>query len=120
MPRCACCATDAAGSARSRRSPAAEMPARSTRRALLARAGALAAGAALAGCENTTTPVAVGGSRGGKGLLGDPSAGGPGDAAGIPLAPRDYPGTLPTFMDPGETGAKGGTGGGPRDYKQAH
>src|SRR3954464_7026474 len=119
MPRCACCATDAAGSARSRRSPGAEMPARWTRRALLARAGALTAGAALAGCENTTTPVAVGGGRGGKGLLGDTSAGGPVDASGIPLARRDYPVTLPRFMDAVKTAAKPERGGELRIYNYA-
>ena len=87
-----------------------------SRRALLRRAGgvALAGGgaAALAGCENTTTPVAAGGtgSGGGKGLLGDPTAGGPVDAVGIPLARRDYPVTLPKFRDPVKAGApeKGG------------
>src|SRR3954468_2756 len=116
MPRCACCATDAAGSARSTRSPAAELPARSPRRALLARAGALTAGAALAGCENTTTPVAVGGARGGKGLLGDTSAGGPVDASAIPLARRDYAVTLPTFTDPVRAAAKPERGGELRIY----
>src|SRR3954447_25119206 len=119
MPRCACCATDAAGSASSRCSPGAEMPSRWTRRALLARAGALAAGAALAGCENTTTPVAVGGGRGGKGVLGDPSAGGPADASGIPLARRDYPVTLPTFMDPVKAAAKPERGGELQIYNYA-
>src|SRR4051794_24796526 len=116
MPRCAYCATDAGASARSRRSPGAEMPARWTRRALLARAGAVAAGAALAGCENTTTPVAVGGARGGKGLLGDTSAGGPVDASGIPLARRDYAVTLPTFTDPVRAAAKPERGGELRIY----
>src|SRR6478735_6746786 len=102
MPRCACCEIASAASARSRRWRGAEVvPARWTRRTLLARAGALAVGgAALAGCENTTTPVAVSGAGGGKGLLGDTSAGGPVDASGIPLVRRDYPVTLLTFMDP--------------------
>src|SRR6478752_4930697 len=103
MRRCACCETANGASPRSRRWRGAEaVPARWTRRTLLARAGALAVGgAALAGCENTTTPVAVSGAGGGgKGLLGDTSAGGPVDASGIPLARRDYPVTLPTFMDP--------------------
>ena len=35
----------------------------------------------------------------GKGLLGDPTAGGPVDAVGIPLARRDYPVTLPRVGD---------------------
>jgi spermidine/putrescine transport system substrate-binding protein len=72
-----------------------------SRRGLLAGAGALLAGAGLAGCQNTTTPVAVAGAGGGgKGILGDPTAGGPVDASGIPLARRDYPVTLPRFHDP--------------------
>ena len=62
-----------------------------SRRSLFRRGGALAAtagiGVALAGCENTTTPVAAAGGGGdGKGILGDPTAGGPVDSAGIPLA----------------------------------
>ena len=78
---------------------------RVSRRTLFARAGGLVAAggaaAALAGCENTTQPVAVAGSGGGgKGLLGDPTAGGPVDASGIPLARRDYPVTLPRIGDP--------------------
>src|SRR3954469_2606859 len=42
--------------------------------------------------------------------LGDPSAGGPVDAAGIPLARRDYPVTLPRIGDAVKAGApeKGG------------
>ncbi|MEA2123219.1 MAG: spermidine/putrescine transport system substrate-binding protein, partial [Solirubrobacteraceae bacterium] len=66
-----------------------------TRRGLLA--GAAVAGAGLAGCDNTTTPIPVSGagSGGGKGLLGDPTAGGRTDAFGIPLARRDYPVVLP-------------------------
>jgi spermidine/putrescine transport system substrate-binding protein len=71
-----------------------------SRRGLLAGAGALLAGAGLAGCENTTTPVAVAGGSGGKGIMGDPTAGGPVDASGIPLARRDYPVTLPKLGDP--------------------
>ena len=66
-----------------------------SRRGLLAGAGALLAGAGLAGCENTTTPVPVADASGGKGIMGDPTAGGPVDASGIPLARRDYPVTLP-------------------------
>lgn len=54
-----------------------------------------AAAAGLAGCANTTTPIPVAGGPGGEGLLGDPTAGGPVDAFGIPLARRDYPVTLP-------------------------
>jgi spermidine/putrescine transport system substrate-binding protein len=81
-----------------------------SRRGLLAGAGALLAGAGLAGCQNTTTPVAVAGEGGGVGVMGDPTAGGPKDASGIPLARRDYPVTLPKFRDPVKTGApeKGG------------
>jgi spermidine/putrescine transport system substrate-binding protein len=75
-----------------------------SRRSLLARAGGLAltagAAAGLAGCENTTTPVAVAGAEGGgRGIMGDPTAGGPVDASGIPLARRDYPVTLPRIGD---------------------
>ena len=70
-----------------------------SRRGLLTGAGALALGAGalggLAGCENTTTPQAAGGGGGEGGILGDPTAGGPVDAAGIPLARLDYPVTLP-------------------------
>ncbi|HMS62478.1 MAG TPA: spermidine/putrescine ABC transporter substrate-binding protein [Solirubrobacteraceae bacterium] len=85
-----------------------------SRRALLTSAGALALGAGalggLAGCENTTTPQAAGGGSGEGGILGDPTAGGPVDAAGIPLARRDYPVTLPRIGDPVTAGApeKGG------------
>jgi spermidine/putrescine transport system substrate-binding protein len=71
-----------------------------SRRGLLAGAGALLAGAGLAGCENTTTPVAVAGAAAGNGILGDPTAGGPVDASGIPLARRDYPVTLPRIGSP--------------------
>jgi hypothetical protein len=75
-------------------------PSKLTRRSLLAKAGAAGAGAAalggLAGCENTTTPVpAEGAVSSGKGIMGDPTAGGPVDGSGIPLARRDYPVTLP-------------------------
>ncbi len=85
-----------------------------SRRSLLTGAGALALGAGalggLAGCENTTTPDAAGGGSGEGGILGDPTAGGPVDAAGIPLARRDYPVTLPRIGDPVKAGApeKGG------------
>ena len=41
---------------------------------------------------------------GGKGIMGDPTAGGPVDAAGIPLARRDYPVTLPRIGDPVKAG----------------
>jgi spermidine/putrescine transport system substrate-binding protein len=93
-----------------------ERPSALTRRSLLARAGGLAltagAGASLAGCENTTTPVAVAGAGGGgKGILGDPTAGGPVDASGIPLARRDYPVTLPRVHDHVASGAKPERGG---------
>ena len=81
-----------------------------SRRSLLARAGGLAltagAAAGLAGCENTTTPVRVAGAGGGgKGILGDPTAGGPVDASGIPLARRDYPVTLPRVGEPVKSSA---------------
>jgi spermidine/putrescine transport system substrate-binding protein len=66
-----------------------------SRRGLLAGAGALFAGAGLTGCENTTTPVPVADASDGKAIMGDPTAGGPVDASGIPLARRDYPVTLP-------------------------
>ena len=81
-----------------------------SRRGLLAGAGALIAGAGLAGCENTTTPVATAEGSSGKGIMGDPTAGGPVDAAGIPLARRDYPVTLPKIGDPPKAGnpEKGG------------
>jgi spermidine/putrescine transport system substrate-binding protein len=74
-------------------------------------AGALIAAAGLAGCENTTTPVATSeGGGDGRGIMGDPTAGGPVDAAGIPLARRDYPVTLPLIGEPVAAGApeKGG------------
>ncbi len=76
-----------------------------TRRSLLARAGAAGAGAAalgaLAGCENTTEPVPAANAAGsGSGILGDPTAGGPVDAAGIPLSRRDYPVVLPRIGKP--------------------
>ena len=62
------------------------------------------------GCENTTTPVATAEGGAGKGIMGDPTAGGPVDAAGIPLARRDYPVTLPKIGDPPKAGKpeKGG------------
>ncbi len=68
-----------------------------SRRSLLARAGGLAltagAAAGLAGCENTTTPVSVAGAGGGgKGILGDPTAGGPVDASGHPARAARLPG----------------------------
>ena len=94
------------------------------RRRLFARAGVLAAAggaaAALAGCENTTDPVAVSGaSSGGKGILGDPTAGGPVDAAGIPLARRDYPVTMPRIGDAVASGKKPERGGELRIYNYA-
>jgi spermidine/putrescine transport system substrate-binding protein len=88
-----------------------------------ASAAALAtgAGAVLAGCENTTTPVASGapGTGGGKGLLGDPTAGGPVDAVGIPLARRDYPVTLPRLGKPVESSVKPERGGELKIYNYA-
>jgi spermidine/putrescine transport system substrate-binding protein len=80
-----------------------------SRRGLFTRAGQLAAAAGaaagLSACENTTTPVAaIADTGGGKGLLGDPTAGGPVDAVGIPLARRDYPVTLPRLMAPAKAG----------------
>jgi spermidine/putrescine transport system substrate-binding protein len=95
-----------------------------SRRALLRRAGLLAGAAgaagALAGCENTTTPVQAGtGGGGGAGLLGDPTAGGPVDAAGIPLARRDYPVTLPRRGEPVSSSAEPERGGELRVYNYA-
>jgi spermidine/putrescine transport system substrate-binding protein len=87
-----------------------------SRRSLLRRGGALAltggAAAALAGCENTTTPVAAsGGDANGKGILGDPTAGGPVDSAGIPLARKDYPVVMPKLGDVVSSAAKPERGG---------
>jgi spermidine/putrescine transport system substrate-binding protein len=87
-----------------------------SRRSLLRRGGALAltggAAAALSGCENTTTPVAAsGGSTSGKGILGDPTAGGPVDSAGIPLARKDYPVVMPKLGDVVSSAAKPERGG---------
>ena len=87
-----------------------------SRRSLFRRAGAaaLATGAAgtLAACENTTTPVAAGGTTGGgPGILGDPSAGGSVDSAGIPLARKDYPVVLPRLQDPVKSSVKPERGG---------
>jgi spermidine/putrescine transport system substrate-binding protein len=96
---------------------------RISRRSLFARAGGLAAAAGtagvLAGCENTTTPVGASGAGGGKGILGDPTAGGPVDAAGIPLARRDYPVTMPRIGDPVASGKKPERGGELRIYNYA-
>src|ERR1700760_2003200 len=89
-----------------------------TRRRLIGGAAAAAA-AGLAGCQNTTTPVSVVGGHGGKGLLGDPTAGGPVDASGIPLARRDYPVTMPRFTHPVRTGAKPERGGELKIYNYA-
>jgi spermidine/putrescine transport system substrate-binding protein len=105
-----------------------------SRRALLRRAGGLALTAggagALAGCENSTTPAqstptsgASGGDGGGGGgqggILGDPTAGGPVDAVGIPLARRDYPVTLPRLGDPVKSGTAAETGGELKVYNYA-
>jgi spermidine/putrescine transport system substrate-binding protein len=91
-----------------------------SRRSLLRRGGAAVvaagAGAALAGCENTTTPVGPKGAGGGKGILGDPTAGGPVDSAGIPLARRDYAVVLPRLGDPVKTSVKPERGGELRVY----
>jgi spermidine/putrescine transport system substrate-binding protein len=77
-------------------------------------------GAALTGCENTTTPVAVAGGGGdGKGILGDPTAGGPVDSAGIPLARRDYPVVMPKLGDPVSSAAKPERGGELQIYNYA-
>ncbi len=92
---------------------------RSTRRGFLGGLAAAGVGAGLAGCENTTTPVSVVGGHGGKGLLGDATAGGPVDASGIPLARRDYPVTMPRFRDPVRSGAKPERGGELRIYNYA-
>jgi spermidine/putrescine transport system substrate-binding protein len=95
-----------------------------SRRSLLRRGGALAltggAAAALAGCENTTTPVAAGDAGGGgKGILGDSTAGGPVDSAGIPLARKDYPVTLPRIGDAVASSAKPERGGELQIYNYA-
>jgi spermidine/putrescine transport system substrate-binding protein len=90
-----------------------------SRRGLLAGAGAVIAGATVAGCQNTTTPVAVAGARGGKGILGDPTAGGPVDASGIPLARRDYRVTLPRIGDAVKSSVKPERGGELRIYNYA-
>ena len=52
-------------------------------------------------------------------MLGDPTAGGPVDAAGIPLARRDYPVTLPRIGDPVKSSAKPERGGELRIYNYA-
>jgi spermidine/putrescine transport system substrate-binding protein len=101
-----------------------EPPRGVSRRSLLRRGGALAltagAGAALAGCENTTTPVAAAGGGGdGKGILGDPTAGGPVDSAGIPLARKDYPVVLPRRGDIVKSSAKPERGGELQIYNYA-
>ena len=58
-----------------------------------------------------------GAGGGGKGILGDPTAGGPVDAAGIPLARRDYPVTLPRLGDAVKSSAKPERGGELRDLQ---
>jgi spermidine/putrescine transport system substrate-binding protein len=91
-----------------------------SRRSLLTGGAAAAAGAALAGCANTTTPIPVAGAQGdGKGLLGDPTAGGPVDAFGIPLARRDYPVTLPRTKKPVAADAEPERGGELQVYNYA-
>jgi spermidine/putrescine transport system substrate-binding protein len=101
-----------------------EPPRGVSRRSLLRRGGALAltagVGAALAGCENTTTPVAAAGGEGdGKGILGDPTAGGPVDSAGIPLARKDYPVVLPRRGEAVKSSAKPESGGELQIYNYA-
>ena len=77
-----------------------------SRRSLLGARGrpgsAAGAAAGVAGCENTTDAGRRRRARAAaaKGILGDPTAGGPVDASGIPLARRDYPVTLPRIGDP--------------------
>jgi spermidine/putrescine transport system substrate-binding protein len=96
-----------------------------SRRSLLRRGGALAvaggAAAALAGCENTTSPVAAAGEGGGsgKGILGDPTAGGPVESAGLSLARHDYPVVLPKLGDPVASSAKAERGGELQIYNYA-
>jgi len=94
-----------------------------SRRSLFLRTGAAAIGTAalagVAGCGDTTPVSESGGGSGGKGLLGDPTAGGPVDSAGIPLARRDYPVTLPRFQDPVSASAKPETGGVLKIYNYA-
>ena len=95
-----------------------------SRRSLFGRATATAAGitafGAMAGCENTTTPVAVGLQAGGEcGIMGDPTAGGPVDGGGIPLARRDYPVTLPRLGEAVATNAKAERGGELQVYNYA-
>ncbi len=103
--------------------PTEDSPESLSRRSLFARGGAAALGASalagLAGCGDTTTPVAGDGGTGGPGLLGDPTAGGPVDAAGIPLARRDYPVTLPRFQQPVKASTKPETGGVLKVYNYA-
>jgi spermidine/putrescine transport system substrate-binding protein len=103
-----------------------------SRRALLRRAGGLALTAggagALAGCENSTKPAQStppagsgdGAANGGQsGILGDPTAGGPIDAVGIPLARRDYPVTLPRLGDAVKSSAAPEKGGELKIYNYA-
>ena len=52
-------------------------------------------------------------------MLGDPTAGGPVDASGIPLARRDYPVTLPELGDPVDEPAKPERGGELQIYNYA-
>ena len=87
-----------------------------SRRSLLRRGGALAltagVGAALAGVRTPPrrwprrAPEATG-----RGILGDPTAGGPVDSAGIPLARKDYPVVLPRRGEAVKSSAKPESGG---------
>lgn len=86
---------------------------------MLAGAGAALAGAALTGCENTTTPVATAQGSGANGIMGDPTAGGPVDPSGIPLARRDYPVTLPRIGEPVAGSARPERGGELQVYNYA-
>ncbi len=71
---------------------------------MLAGAGALLAGAGLAAARTRRRPSRPQEGGAGDGIMGDPTAGGPVDAAGIPLARRDYPVTLPKIGDPIKAG----------------
>ena len=96
-----------------------------SRRSLFRRGGALAAtagvGAALAGCENTTTPVAADGAGAAAARASSatrPRAA-PSTAAGIPLARRDYPVVLPALGDVVASSAKPERGGELQIYNYA-
>jgi spermidine/putrescine transport system substrate-binding protein len=63
--------------------------------------------------------AAAGGGGDGKGILGDPTAGGPVDSAGIPLARKDYPVVLPRRGEPVKSSAKPESGGELQIYNYA-